>query len=210
MERGAPSPGSKRRKLAWRLALGATLGLAALVGFAVSLLFSGSEVACAEAARAEDTHIRCAFVVAAPPEVVWAAFTTTDVPRAYYFDAVLEAEMRPLGRWRFVTEDRKRLLAGGKILTLDPPHRFAHTFAAADLDDAPSRITVELEAIDAGSHVVLVHDRFSGETRTYRRFRLAHPLAFQLAGLHRRVPVRQGVESPDQPPDLIRGDLELC
>ncbi len=143
----------------------------------VAYVFSGSEVACAEAERTEDTHLRCTFIVAAPPEAVWEAFTRTGEPRAFYFDAVLEAEMRPGGPWRFVTDDRERLLAGGEILALEPPRRFAQTFAAADLDDPPSRITVELEPLGAGCRVILVHDHFPGETGTYKRFRRAHPLA---------------------------------
>ena len=177
MEGSRPKPGSRRKKRPWRLVLGAVLSLAALLVLGVAYLFSGSEVACAEAARAEDPQLRCAFVVAAPPEAVWEAFTRTGEPRAFYFDAVLEAEMRPGGRWRFVTDDRQRLLAGGEILTIEPPRRFVQTFAAADLDDPPSRITVEIEPLGAGCRVTLVHDRFSGQTNTYKRFRRAHPLA---------------------------------
>ena len=51
------------------------------------------------------------------------------------------------------------------------------TFAAADLDDPPSRITVEIEPAAGGTRVELTHDRFAAETTTYRRFRRAHPLA---------------------------------
>lgn len=161
----------------WRFVLGAILGIAALLVLGAGYLSTGSEVTCAESEPNEDIQLRCSFVVAAAPEAVWEAFTRTGEPRAFYFDAVLEAEMRPGGSWRFVTDDRERLLAGGKILTLEPPHRFAQTFAAADLDEPPSRITVELEGLDAGCRVVLVHDRFPGRTETYQRFRRAHPLA---------------------------------
>lgn len=177
MRSGRPWPGPKRGKARWRWALGAALGVAAFFWLAAVYLFGGSEVVCTEARPDEAPHLRCTFVVAASLETVWEAFTGTDQPRAFYFDAVLQAEMRPGGRWRFVTDDRERLLAGGRILALDAPRRFAQTFAAADLDDPPSRITVELEAIDAGCRVRLVHDGFAGETPTYRRFRRAHPLA---------------------------------
>lgn len=141
------------------------------------LLFSGSAVSCDEGAAADAPELRCAFDVAAAPEEVWRAFTLTDTPRPHYFDAVLEAEMRPGGRWRFVTDDRERLLAGGEILELEPPRRFVHSFAAADLDDPPSRIAVTLEPLPAGTRVLLVHDGFARRTTTYRRFRRAHPLA---------------------------------
>ncbi len=157
--------------------LAAALGLAGLLVLGVLFLFSATEVACSESEGTAESSLRCAFVVDAEPATVWEAFTRTGEPRAYYFDAVLEADMFPGGRWRFVTDDRERLLAGGQILALEPPRRFAQTFAAADLNDLPSRITVEIEELDAGCRVILVHDRFQGQTKTYKRFRRAHPLA---------------------------------
>lgn len=165
----------RRRLLAVLLA--AALGLAAVVAGGSILLFTGSDVACREESAAGSPRIRCAFEVAAAPEVVWEALTGTGEPRSYYFDAVLEAEMRPGGRWRFLTDDRERLLAGGEILAIEPLRRFEHTFRAADLDDPPSRISVALEEIPTGCRVTLLHDRFPRETTTYRRFRRAHPLA---------------------------------
>lgn len=140
-------------------------------------LFSGSTVACTEHDGDAGPALRCAFELAADREAVWAAFVATGEPRPYYFDAVLQADLRPGGRWRFVTDDLQRLLAAGEVLVVDPPRRFVQTFAAADLDDAPSHITVELEAVGSGTSVVLVHDGFATETRTYRRFRRAHPIA---------------------------------
>ena len=162
---------------AWiRLAvISGALGLVAAVG--AVLLATGSEVECVEAGTPERPRLLCEFEIGASPETVWQAFTRTGEPQPHYFDAVLEAEKRPGGRWRFVTDDRRRLLAGGQILELVPPHRFAQTFAAADLDDPPSRITVELVPASGGTLALLVHDGFVGRTATFRRFRRAHPLA---------------------------------
>ena len=164
-----------RRSTTW--GLGILVAAALIVLFGGAWLFSGADVPCAEIRTEDGPGLRCGFDVAAPPAAVWSAFTATGEPRPYYFDAVLQAELRPGGRWRFVTDDLERLLAGGEILTVEPPRRFAHTFAAADLDDPPSRIAVVLEPAGGGSRVELVHDRFAGDTATYRRFRRAHPLA---------------------------------
>jgi hypothetical protein len=101
----------------------------------------------------------------------------TEVPRSYYFDTVLQAELETGGRWRFVTEDRGRLLASGEIVELEPLARLELTFAAADLEDAPSRLAIGLEAVDGGTRVEVTHGAFAGETATFRRFRRAHPLA---------------------------------
>ncbi len=161
----------------WKRLLVAGLLVAVLVVLGSVLLFSGSAVGCDEIEDADGPALRCAFDAAVPPATVWQAMTRTGEPRSYYFDAVLEAEMVPGGRWRFLTDDLERLLAGGEILVIDPPRRFEQSFQAADLDDPPSRITVELSATPAGSHVVLTHDRFPRKTTTYRRFRGAHPLA---------------------------------
>jgi uncharacterized protein YndB with AHSA1/START domain len=160
------------RRVAWTAAAAAVVAVAGTVA-----LFSGSPVACAAQGGAAGPALRCAFEVAADREAVWNGFVATGEPRPYYFDAVLQADLRPGGRWRFVTDDLRRLLAGGEILVLESPRRFAQSFAAADLDDAPSRITVELDAVPGGTRVVLVHDGFAAETTTYRRFRRAHPLA---------------------------------
>lgn len=171
------SPTTERsRTRIWRRLLVAAASAAALVVLGAVFLFTGSEVGCDELAD-DGPRLRCAFDVAASPEAVWQAFTGSDEPRPYYFDAVLQAEMRPGGRWRFVTDDRERLLASGEILTLEPPHRFEHTFRAADLEDPASRVLVEITAVGAGSRVKLVHDGFPEKTTTYRRFRRAHPLA---------------------------------
>lgn len=164
------------RRVLGRLA--AALAVLAALGFLATLfLFTGSPVECDEGGTPAEPWLRCELEIAAPREAVWRAFTVTGVPRPHYFDAVLEAETRVGGRWRFVTEDRRRLLAGGEILALEPPGRFVQSFAAADLDEPPSRISVELEPTTGGTRVRLVHDRFAGRTRTFRRFRRAHPLA---------------------------------
>ena len=168
--------GSSRLRVWKRLALTA-LGLAGLLLVGAALLFSGSNVTCAEGSSSEGLELRCDFAVAATPEAVWNAFTRTGEPRAYYFDAVLQAELTPGGRWRFVTDDLERLLASGEVLAVDPPYRFEQSFEAADLDDPPSRITVELRETAADTRITLVHDRFPRETATFRRFRRAHPLA---------------------------------
>jgi uncharacterized protein YndB with AHSA1/START domain len=144
----------------------------------VILLFTGAAVECAEVADREGgPALRCDFDVEAPPAAVWEAFTTTEVSRPYYFDAVLQADLRAGGRWRFVTDDRERLLAFGEVLTVEAPHLFRHSFMAADLEDAPSRVTVEIEEVPGGSRLTLTHAGFGTETATYRRFRRAHPLA---------------------------------
>ena len=167
--------GSTRR---WRRLTAIVLGAIAALVLGAAWLFTGSEVGCEELDNdGGGPELRCEFSVAAPPEAVWRAFTTTEEPRRHYFDAVLEAEMRVGGRWRFVTGDRERLLAGGEILAFEPPWRFEQTFSAADLDEAPSRIAVEIEQAPGGCRVALVHDRFGGKTMTFRRFRRAHPLA---------------------------------
>lgn len=171
-----PTRPPRRGRFRRRLVAAAVILLGLAAGLYL-LLTSGVGVRCDEAGSSGALELRCSFDIAAPPEAVWQAFTRTEEPRPYYFDAVLQGRLESGGRWRFVTDDRARLLAGGEVLAIDPPQRFEHTFAAADLDDPPSRITVRIEPAAGGSRVVLVHDRFAAKTTTYRRFRQAHPLA---------------------------------
>lgn len=165
-------PGRTWRRVLWVTV--AAAGFAALLAWG---LFSGSVAGCARAGTEAAPELRCAFEVSAPRQEVWTAFVETEVPRSYYFDTVLQAELEAGGRWRFVTEDRGRLLASGEIVELEPPARLVLTFAAADLEDAPSRLAIGLEAVDGGTRVEVTHGAFAGETATFRRFRRAHPLA---------------------------------
>jgi uncharacterized protein YndB with AHSA1/START domain len=96
--------------------------------FLTAIYTAGCERAGTEAAP----ELRCAFEVAALRQEVWTAFVETEVPRSYYFDTVLQAELETGGRWRFVTEDRGRLPAFGEIVVLEPPAQLELTFAAAD------------------------------------------------------------------------------
>lgn len=167
--------------------------LAAVATLGFLFLITGSAVECSETGTSKEPQLRCEFEVSAPPATVWEAFTRTETPRPHYFDAVLQAEMRPGGRWRFVTDNRQRLLAGGEILAIEPERRFVHSFTAADLDDPPSRISVLLEPVDSGTRVLLVHDGFAERTKTYRRFRRAHPLALSALASHLetgKLPIR--------------------
>ena len=170
-------PARPNRARAWiRLGWSAT-ALAAITALGILFLVTGSAVECSETESSGAPGLRCEFNVGASSAVVWDAFTRTDTPRPHYFDAVLQAEMHSGGRWRFVTDNRERLLAGGEILEVDPPRRFVQSFLAADLDDPASRISVELTPSADGTRVLLVHDGFATRTTTYRRFRRAHPLA---------------------------------
>jgi uncharacterized protein YndB with AHSA1/START domain len=161
----------------WRRVIWVTVAAAGFAALLALGFFSGSTVGCERAGTEAAPELRCAFEVAAPRQEVWTAFVETEVPRSYYFDTVLQAELEAGGRWRFVTEDRGRLLAAGEIVELQPPARLEMTFAAADLEDAPSRLAVGLEAVDGGTRVEVTHGAFAGETATFRRFRRAHPLA---------------------------------
>jgi uncharacterized protein YndB with AHSA1/START domain len=161
----------------WRRVLWVTVAAAGFATLLARGLFSGSAAGCERSGTEAAPELRCAFEVAAPRQEVWTAFVETEVPRSYYFDTVLQAELEAGGRWRFVTEDRGRLLASGEIVELEPPARLELTFAAADLEDAPSRLAIGLEAVDGGTRVEVTHGAFAGETATFRRFRRAHPLA---------------------------------
>ena len=167
----------RMRGRTWRRILWVTVAAAVLAALLAWGLFSDSVAGCERAGTDAAPELRCAFDVAVPRQEVWTAFVETEVPRSYYFDTVLQAELEVGGRWRFVTEDRERLLASGEIVELEPPTRLALTFSAADLEDAPSRLVIGLEMVDGGTRVEVTHGAFAGETATFRRFRRAHPLA---------------------------------
>lgn len=101
-------------------------------------------------------------------EDVWRAVTDPDDGQHAYDETTVESSWMPGEAVRFLDDDGNVVVAG-TVVDVDAPHRLVHTFAlAAAADDAPSRVTWQLEPGDDGTFVTLVHDEFAGETATWR------------------------------------------
>jgi DNA-binding transcriptional ArsR family regulator/uncharacterized protein YndB with AHSA1/START domain len=105
------------------------------------------------------------------PAKLWQAITSAERTRQYFYDTEVESDWRvgsPIRYW--LTQDGQRSVAvSGKILEIEPEKKLVHSFRFESNEDAPSRVTYEIEP--AGKDTVkltLVHDGFEGETKTYQ------------------------------------------
>ena len=106
--------------------------------------------------------------IKAPIERVWREITKQDERQRTMFDTMLEAEMAPGGKLRYRTVDKKMTPIWGEVVEIEAPRLFAHTFAFADMDDAPTLVRWELEQQGEMCRVTVTHSRFAGETKTLK------------------------------------------
>ncbi len=112
-------------------------------------------------------------VIKATPEQVWDAITKPEFISKYFFGSRLESSLVPGEPWLSYSPDRSQLWVEGTVLEADPPRRLSHTWRTLYdpecADDAPSRVTYEIEPMPNGLvKLTAVHDGFEGETKTYR------------------------------------------
>lgn len=129
----------------------------------------------ARAAQGKDTimsaapkHIWELFIRATPQEV-WSILTDDTKPLWQHFNMTSRTEWVAGGTITFFVGDRPMIV--GKVLELDPPFRFVHSFSAQWSPDVAvdpaSRVTWLLEAVgDNACKLTLTHDDFGGETAT--------------------------------------------
>ena len=101
-------------------------------------------------------------------QAVWEEITKRGAVQRFCFDTVLESDLKPGSPYRFKSPNGKYTFTQGKILEVDPPRRFVHTYQFSHLQDPPTRVTWELEQVGDEVKVTLLHDQFDTETQTYK------------------------------------------
>lgn len=105
-------------------------------------------------------------VLPAPPEDVFAAWTTPDrMARWMSPDGAAEADADPRvgGAFRVVMGRNERLEHTGEYLEVDPPRRLVFTWASPYTGPGPSVVTVELHPHEDGTRLVLTHEQLPAE-----------------------------------------------
>ncbi|MGH2353455.1 MAG: SRPBCC domain-containing protein, partial [Chloroflexota bacterium] len=121
--------------------------------------------------------------IAAGSEEVWRALTDPDLTQRYFYDCRLETTLEAGTPYAYRSSRDPQPGMEGTVLVAEPPHRLQLTAAyrfAEDLEpstreDAPHRVTWEIEPIaPAGGRrgkrcrVRVTSDRFAGETATFK------------------------------------------
>jgi uncharacterized protein YndB with AHSA1/START domain len=94
------------------------------------------------------------------PEKVWAALTSPEIMREYWFDMHQESDWKPGSPWRLLFADG-RVADTGEILEADPPRRlvfrwrneFLHELKA----EGPARCTYEIEPVEGAVKLTITH-----------------------------------------------------
>ncbi len=113
--------------------------------------------------------------IGAPAERVWQALVDPEVVNQYQFLPLTEIELKEGGELAY--GEGKPPAIACRIVELEPGKKLVHTFAFAhQKDDPPSRVTYEIKAMGEMCELTLTHDRFGGETATYRDVRGGWPV----------------------------------
>lgn len=122
--------------------------------------------------------------VAAKPEDVWKALTTAEFTRQYWHKASVESDFKAGSPIRFYVGDGEVALEG-EILAADRPDKLSYTWTfprnPAQKNEPPSRVTFRLAAIEQGTKLTVVHDRFEEGSEIYKQISQGWPLV--IAGL---------------------------
>lgn len=105
-----------------------------------------------EKTTADSRSIEKELFLQAPPERVFQALTEAE-QLVHWFLSKAEVDLRPGGEIKFKWGTGASNF--GKILVLEPPHRFSYTWEA--LSPSPTTITFELAAEQDGTHLHLMH-----------------------------------------------------
>jgi uncharacterized protein YndB with AHSA1/START domain/DNA-binding transcriptional ArsR family regulator len=105
------------------------------------------------------------------PEKLWQAITDPAFTRRYFFEQEVASGWKVGSPFRHTAPDgATRIL--GEIIAIDPPRRLVHSFTcpsnADTKDDAPSRVTWQIEKRGDVCLLTLTHEGFDGETATYK------------------------------------------
>jgi uncharacterized protein YndB with AHSA1/START domain/DNA-binding transcriptional ArsR family regulator len=111
------------------------------------------------------------IIIKAPQERVWEAITKSEFTSRYYYGSTLQTDLTVGSPFTYHMPNGSPILEG-QVVASEPPNRLVHTYHSLwpPMDeDAPTRVTWELESMPGGvTKVTVVHEDFQGETATYK------------------------------------------
>jgi uncharacterized protein YndB with AHSA1/START domain len=115
---------------------------------------------------AYETYVR------ATADQVWRAITDGDLTSQYYFGARVQSTWTAGAPYAYLAADGVTHLSDGTVLEVEAPHRLVYDgrllYDPEVAKDAPILLTWEVQPMGDVCLVRLTHDRFEGETATYR------------------------------------------
>jgi uncharacterized protein YndB with AHSA1/START domain/DNA-binding transcriptional ArsR family regulator len=111
------------------------------------------------------------IIIKAPQERVWDAITTSEFTSRYYYGSTLKTDLTVGSPFTYHMPNGSPIVEG-EVVASEPPNRLVHTYHSLwppMNEDAPTRVTWELESMPGGvTKVTVVHEDFQGQTATYK------------------------------------------
>jgi uncharacterized protein YndB with AHSA1/START domain len=109
--------------------------------------------------NAASTFVYVTFI-RTTPEQLWAALTSPDIMKQYWFDMHQESDWRPGSPWRLLFADG-RVADTGEILEADPPRRLVirwrNEFLPEIKAEGPALCTYQIEPADDAVKLTVTH-----------------------------------------------------
>ena len=108
--------------------------------------------------------------IKAPRERVWKEITRLGQVSDIMFHTVLESDLKPGGKLRYWSPDKKNIWIVGTIQEVAPPERFVHTYRFTDItEESETLVTWELVEAAGVTRVTLTHGRFTDQAKTHKK-----------------------------------------
>jgi len=139
-------------------------------------------------------------LIAAPPEKVWRALTTAEFTSLYWHSTEVRSNWDIGSRIEFLV-DGDEVGCEGEILVHDPPRKLAYTWSfprnPETRDEAPSRVTFQLDAVPQGTRLTVTHDRFQTGSKMFPL--ITHGWPCVIAGLKTLLETGEAVDFTASP-----------
>lgn len=124
------------------------------------------------------TEFRYMTVIAASPEDVWQGLTSAEFTSQYWHGTDIKSDFEKGSPLEFMTPDGEVGVCG-EILEASFPTRLSYTWQftrdPVTKDDPPSRVSYELEALDVGTRLTVVHDELAEGCKTAEMVSIGWP-----------------------------------
>ncbi len=111
------------------------------------------------------------IIIKASQEQVWKAITTSEFTSRYYYGCTLKTDLTVGSLFTYHMPNGSPIVEG-EVVVSRPPNLLVHTYHSLwppMNEDAPTRVTWELESMPGGvTKLTVDHEDFQGETATYQ------------------------------------------
>lgn len=115
------------------------------------------------------TEFRYMTVIAASPEDVWKGLTSGEFTRQYWHGTRIQSDFRQGSTLEFLLPDGEAGVCG-EVLEADYPKRLSYTWQFMRdpecKNDPASRVIFELQALNVGTRLTVVHDELDAGCKT--------------------------------------------